>query len=121
MEGWSISKREIVRIGFDYDPHKLLEYYYTLDHKDINDVKLTHSDKFDTIRDLKNNMKGKKHIRRDLVSECDKEHPLIKELLYEVFKRGLYDAEWGTITFFLQKGGEDVPLHGDWPIEKIVY
>lgn len=127
------ARHEIVRLVLDYNPHELLEYYYTLDHKDINDVKITHKKEWvernkttfdgDKIRDLKNFSKQhqknvKVDIRKDLVSECNKEHPIIKKLLDEIHEQGLYDAEWGTITFFLQKAGEDVPLHGDWPYRK---
>tara|TARA_B100001057_G_scaffold492688_1_gene585559 strand:+ start:274 stop:876 length:603 start_codon:yes stop_codon:yes gene_type:complete len=127
----NIDKLEIVRIKFDYDPYKLLKYYNTLDHKDINDVKITYKKEWiernkttfngDTIGDLKKfdrNRNKPQHVRRDFVSECDKDHYVISEVLDEVHKQGLYDAEWGTVTFFLQKAGEDVPLHADWPYRK---
>lgn len=121
MSSLSLKKLEIVKIDLNYDQIRLLEYYNTLEHKDINDIKLTYSDKFETIRDLKNHMKTNSHkevdIRKDLVSECDKENPLIKEILDQLNKK-LNCDEFGTITFFLQKAGEDVPLHGDYPYRK---
>lgn len=114
----SLKKIEIIKIDLNYDQIRLLEYYNTLKREDINDIKLTHSDEFETIRDLKNHMKTDSHkevdIRKDLVSECDKENPLIKEILDQLNKKLNYD-EFGTITFFQQKAGEDVPPHVDWP------
>ena len=91
------ARHEIVRLVLDYNPHELLEYYYTLDHKDINDVKITHKKEWvernkttfdgDKIRDLKNFSKQhqknvKVDIRKDLVSECNKEHPIIKKFFF---------------------------------------
>tara|TARA_B100000900_G_scaffold411961_1_gene432711 strand:- start:1020 stop:1604 length:585 start_codon:yes stop_codon:yes gene_type:complete len=117
----SLKKLEIVKIDLNYDQIRLLEYYNTLKHENINDIKLTHSDKFETIRDLKKHMIASSHeevnIRKDLVSNCDKDHPLIKEILDQLKKKLNYH-EFGSITFFLQKAGEDVPLHGDWPYRK---
>ena len=121
MSSLSLKKLEIVKVDLNYDQIRLLEYYNTLEHKDINDIKLTYSDKFETIRDLKNHMKTDSRkevdIRKDLVSECDKENPLIKEILDQLNKK-LNCDKFGTITFFLQKAGEDVPLHGDYPYRK---
>ena len=130
MSSLSLKKLEIVKIDLNYDQIRLLEYYNTLEHKDINDIKLTYSDKFETIRDLKNHMKTDsskekfdrsrnrpQHVRRDFVSECNKDETVIKDICEQI-KEKISNVEFGTITFFLQKAGEDIPLHGDWPYRK---
>ena len=42
MSSLSLKKLEIVKIDLNYDSIRLLEYYNTLEHKDINDIRITH-------------------------------------------------------------------------------
>tara|TARA_A100001388_G_C28712085_1_gene471778 strand:- start:268 stop:876 length:609 start_codon:yes stop_codon:yes gene_type:complete len=130
MSSLSLKKLEIVKIDLNYDPIRLLEYYNTLEHKDINDIRITHKHEWvkrnkttfdgDKIGDLKKfdrNRNRPQHVRRDFVSECNKDETVIKDICEQIREK-ISNVEFGTITFFLQKAGEDIPLHGDWPYRK---
>ena len=118
---------EFETISLDYSPQQLFEYYNALDKMSINDYVIPH----DTVTPLGHRTKGKtvgelkktvgdkqgSHERKDIVATCDRKNPIIKKILDEV-NTILVDAEFGNISFFLQKAGNDIPLHADWPVRK---
>ena len=112
---------EFETISLDYSPQQLFEYYNALDKMSINDIVITHEHptKGKTIGELKKMVSDEQgsHERKDIVATCDRKNPIIKKILDQV-NTILVDAEFGNISFFLQKAGNDIPLHADWPVRK---
>src|SRR6056297_1057465 len=97
-------KNELIHFNISVNQDKLIDYFYSLIQEDINETKVTHKQElpFDT------------HIRKDLVSRCDVDHPIILDVVNHI-KKKIPEAEIGLIAFFMQKKGEDVQLHRDFP------
>ncbi len=118
---------EFETISLDYSPQQLFEYYNALDKMSIDNMVVGHEHRTEfcsntkgkTIGELKKAVSDKQggHERKDTVATCDRKNPIIKKILDQV-NTILVDAEFGNISFFLQKAGNDIPLHADWPVRK---
>ena len=118
------TENEIFYINLQYNSKNLYESFINLPlillenlpaqyiNKDNNDFE------GNTISDLKKylNTKGVETIpRTDLVAQPSTDDLAIKNILDQLNELNLKP---GLITFFEQKAGNDVPLHGDYPYRK---
>jgi len=120
-------KNELIHFNISVNQDKLIDYFYSLIQEDINETKVTHKQEFEknynyqisgvTVKDFKKELPFDTHIRKDLVSRCDVDHPIILDVVNHI-KKKIPEAEIGLIAFFMQKKGEDVQLHRDFPYRK---
>ena len=119
-------------IQLEYDCEQLYDYFKTLELGYLEDQDAQYIDtlksdlkiSFDgrTITHLKHYLKNNNYktqssasTRTDLVAVADKNVAVIQDILAQIHNRGL---STGLVTFFLQKKGEDVPVHVDYPYRK---
>src|SRR6056300_1729376 len=115
---------EILYINLQYKSKDLYESFINLPLTPLENLpaQYVNKDKYDfdgnTISDLKKflNTKGIETTpRTDFVAIPDVSDPAIKNILDQLNE---LDLKPGLITFFEQKAGKDVPLHGDFPYRK---
>jgi len=115
---------EIFYINLEYKSQDLYESFINLPLRLLENLPAQYINKDDndfegeTISDLKRylNTNGVKTIpRTDLVAQPNTDDLAIKNILDQVNE---LDLNTGLITFFEQKAGNDVPLHGDYPYRK---
>lgn len=120
----SLTDNEILYINLQYKSKDLYERFINLPLIPLENLpaQYVNKDKYDfdgnTISDLKKylNTKGIETIpRTDFVAIPDVSDPVIKNILDQLNE---LDLKPGLITFFEQKAGKDVPLHGDFPYRK---
>lgn len=93
----------------------------------LEDTPATYVDEFkrdygyfegDSIGDLKKHLQSKgvqSQARTDIIAYPDVMHESIIPIIAQLSGLGLKP---GLITFFMQRAGEDVPVHGDYPYRK---
>lgn len=118
---------EFIQFNLTINQDNLIDYFYSLTQEDINDTHVSHKEEFEqkynyqikgtTVRDFKKELPFNTHIRKDLISKCDENNPNIMNIIKYV-KEKIPDAEFGLIAFFMQRKGEDVELHIDFPYRK---
>lgn len=118
---------EFIEFNLIVDQDKLIDYFYSLTQEDINNTPVSHKEEFEniynyqikgtTVKDFKKELPFDTHVRKDLISKCDENDPNIIDILKYV-KEKIPDAKFGLIAFFMQKMGEDVELHIDFPYRK---
>lgn len=122
---------EVINFSINLDQDSLIDYFYTLKLVSINETHVSHKSEFEKtfgvkiksnkVGDFKKEIAGKvpseTHVRTDLIAECDKNFPIIKNLLDKV-SESIYGAKFGLVAYFLQKRGEDVLMHQDYPYRK---
>lgn len=125
---------EAVSFPIDIDADALLEYYNSLPDINFDDSLVNHKEEWvatggmdfsgDTVSDFSRSGIGVTKARvnpgrlgRVTISVCDKEHPLIKELIVDIQRR-IEGAEIGAVDFFWHHSNHTIPLHNDWPIRK---
>ena len=119
--------QEVVKFNIECSHDDLIDYFYTLEQRDINKTDVRHKTEFSrlynieiqgtTVEDFKKQIPIKSGKRRDIIANCSIDHPLIYPIILQV-KEKLPDAEFGLISFFMQKQLEDVPVHRDFPYRK---
>lgn len=118
-------ENEILYINLEYKSKDLYESFVNLpltllENLPAQYINKDYNDDFDgkTISDLKKflNTKGIETTpRTDLVAQPNTNDVTIKNIIDQLNE---LDLNTGLITFFEQKAGNDVPLHGDYPYRK---
>lgn len=118
---------EILLIDITYCTAALYRYFKKLSLEMLEDTPATYVDEFkrdygyfegDSIRDLKKHLQSKgvqSQARTDIIAYPDVMHESIIPIIAQLSGLGLKP---GLITFFMQRAGEDVPVHGDYPYRK---
>jgi hypothetical protein len=119
-------------IQIEYNCEQLYNYFKTLELGYLEDQDAQYIDVLKTdlqisfdgrsITHLKKYLKNNNYktdstasTRTDLVAVADSSVTVIKDILDQIHNRGL---STGLVTFFLQKKGNDVPVHVDYPYRK---
>lgn len=120
-------KNELIYFDLTVNHDLLIDYFFSLTQEDINETPVSHKKEFEriynyqiegnTVKDFKKELPFDTHLRKDLISKCDKNNPIIKNIL-DFIKEKIPDADFGLVAFFMQKKGEDVELHRDFPYRK---
>ena len=118
---------EILLVDIKYCTAALYRYFKKLSLEMLEDTPATYIDEFkrkyeyfegDSIRDLKKHLQSKgiqSQARTDIIAYPDVMHETIMPIIAQLSELGLKP---GLITFFMQRAGEDVPVHGDYPYRK---
>jgi len=118
---------EILLIDITYCTAALYRYFKKLSLEMLEDTPATYVDEFkrdygyfegDSIGDLKKHLQSKgvqSQARTDIIAYPDVMHESIIPIIAQLSGLGLKP---GLITFFMQRAGEDVPVHGDYPYRK---
>ena len=118
---------EILLIDITYCTAALYRYFKKLSLEMLEDTPATYVDEFkrdygyfegDSIRDLKKHLQSKgvqSQARTDIIAYPDVMHESIIPIIAQLSGLGLKP---GLVTFFMQRAGEDVPVHGDYPYRK---
>ena len=119
--------QEAIQFPIVYDQDALIDYFYSLEQFDINKTEVKHKDEFnklynmdikgDTVEDFKKQLPVKSGDRKDIISKCDPNNMYVKAVINQLQEK-IPDAEIGLVSFFMQRQGEDVPVHRDFPYRK---
>lgn len=118
MKIMSLTDNEIFYINLEYNSKDLYECFIDLPIGFLENLPaqyISTSNNVKTIRQFKTALQSKgieTTFRTDLVATPDANYPAIKNILDQLQE---IDLKPGLITFFEQKAGNDIPLHGDYP------
>lgn len=117
---------EIINFDFIYSKKNLINEWLTSIPIPIGDINIKYVDELESklnkklksvkIDDIRKEF-AKGIIRTDIVSECTAHSPEVLDIIVKI-KKAIPDAEIGTVAYFFQKKGEDVPIHVDFPYRK---
>lgn len=126
MESRNLALIEIIDFNIKYNKKALIDDWKSKDKVDISKVDIKYINEVETklkkkltstkIGDLRKEF-SKNIQRTDIVSECNTFGNEILNIITEI-KNAIPNAEIGTVAYFFQKKGEDVPVHVDFPYRK---
>lgn len=126
MESRNLAQIEIIDFNIKYNKKALIDDWKSKDQVDISKVDVKYINEVETklkkkltstkIGDLRKEF-SKNIQRTDIVSECNTFGNEILNIITEI-KNAIPNAEIGTVAYFFQKKGEDVPVHVDFPYRK---
>ena len=126
MESRNLSPIEILNVTIDYDKATLINDWKNKEKINISDINIKYVTEIESklnkklksvkIGDIRKEF-AKGIIRTDIVSECTAYSPEVLDIIIKI-KKAIPDAEIGTVAYFFQKKGEDVPIHVDFPYRK---
>lgn len=125
-ESRNLSSIEILNFPLDYDKAALINDWNNKEKINISDINIKYVSEIESklnkklksvkIGDIRKEL-ANGVIRRDIVSECNTFIPEILDIIFKI-KEIIPDAEIGTVAYFFQKKGEDIPVHVDFPYRK---
>ena len=126
MESRNLSPIEILNVTIDYDKATLINDWKNKEKINISDINIKYVTEIESklnkklksvkIGDIRKEF-AKGIIRTDIVSDCTAYSPEVLDIIIKI-KKAIPDAEIGTVAYFFQKKGEDVPIHVDFPYRK---
>ena len=113
----------LVPVSIAYDQVKLYNYFKQLSTSMLEDSPVTYREMFpdfpgETISELKQWLRenGKNsHKRTDIIAYPDVDHESIRPVMDQIREK---NWKTGIVAFFMQKKGEDVAPHSDYPYRK---
>lgn len=126
MESRYLATVKVLNFNLTYNKERLIEDWKNKEKIHISDVNIKYIKEMESKlnKKLKSTKIGdirKEYAngvsRTDIVSECNTYNSEILNIIKKI-KEAIPDAEIGSVAYFFQKKGENVPIHIDFPYRK---